>query len=163
MADATPLPKALSGLDLFVSDHFNLERFVDAQEGNYAKALSELRAGHKTSHWMWYIFPQVTGLGRSSTAVLYSISGLPEARAYISHPILGERLLECCRVLSSLTGNSPEAIFGSIDAVKLRSSLTLFDQVSSSHLFKELLHKYYDGQADHATLELIGGSSLEAQ
>ena len=139
-----------------MNDTFNLQRFVDAQEASYLTVLSELKDGHKSSHWMWFIFPQITGLGRSSTAVLYSISGLPEARAYLEHPILGQRLIECCQVLSNLRGHSPEAIFGSVDAIKLRSSLTLFDQASSSQLFKELLQKYYDGRADKATLELIG-------
>jgi uncharacterized protein (DUF1810 family) len=136
-------------------DPFKLQRFLDAQEGAYLRALEELKAGCKSSHWMWYIFPQIAGLGRSTTAVQYSISGLAEARAYVAHPILGARLIACCEVLSGLEGNSPEAVFRSIDAMKLRSSLTLFDQVSDSCIFKDLLRKYYAGHADQTTLELI--------
>ena len=141
-----------------MNDPFNLQRFLDAQAGAYPRALAELRAGRKSSHWMWYIFPQIAGLGHSKNSVFYSISGLPEARAYIEDPVLGARLIECCNVLAHLKSISPEAIFGSVDAMKLRSSLTLFDHVSSSHLFKELLWKYYDGQADDATLERIGAA-----
>jgi len=143
------------GPALFVTDPFDLQRFLDAQETTYSQALAELKNGCKESHWMWFIFPQIAGLGLSATSIRYAISGLPETRAYLGHKILGDRLRSCCEALLDLQGLSPEVVLGSIDAKKLRSSLTLFNEVSSESIFQDLLHKYYDGQADHATLELI--------
>src|SRR5207253_2279044 len=107
---------------------FSLERFVRAQDegGTYQRAAAELRAGRKTGHWMWFIFPQVAGLGVSAMSQRYAISGLPEARAYLSHPVLGPRLTECARIVAGTEGGTAEDIFGGIDAVKLRSSMTLF-------------------------------------
>lgn len=138
-----------------MSDPYSLSRFLEAQEAAYPAALAELENGQKATHWMWFVFPQIFGLGRSSVAVRYAISGLPEARAYLEHPVLGKRLRSCCEILSGLQGCSAEAIFGPVDAMKLRSSLTLFDQASGERIFKELLQQYYDGQPDQATLELI--------
>src|SRR3954453_19609355 len=109
-----------------MSDPHDLHRFVLAQEGVYDAAVSELRAGRKTSHWMWFVFPQIAGLGRSPTAQRYAIGSLAEAQAYLAHPVLGGRLRECTRVLTKLDETRAEAVFGSVDAMKLRSSMTLF-------------------------------------
>ena len=111
-----------------MDDPYRLQRFVAAQDqaGTYAAAVQELRAGRKRSHWMWFVFPQVAGLGQSPTSRQYAISSLDEAKAYLAHPVLGPRLLECTRILGELAGRRPEDIFGGIDAMKLRSSMTLF-------------------------------------
>jgi uncharacterized protein (DUF1810 family) len=140
-----------------LSDPFNLRRFLDAQSGVYAQALRELRNGQKRSHWMWYIFPQVSGLGFSYDSQYYGIRSLSEARAYLEHTVLGPRLVECTAVVLALEGKTPLDIFGSIDVLKFRSSLTLFAQVSaSSSIFKEALEKYYAGEPDIRTLEILG-------
>jgi uncharacterized protein (DUF1810 family) len=138
-------------------DPFNLQRFVDAQSGIYSRALRELKNGQKRSHWMWFIFPQVSGLGFSEDSRFYAIRSLDEARAYLEHTVLGPRLVECSAAVLALEGKTPLDIFGSIDVLKFRSSLTLFAQVSaSSSIFKEALEKYYAGEPDIRTLEILG-------
>lgn len=138
-----------------------LNRFVEAQDagGTYATALAELRRGRKTSHWMWFVFPQVAGLGRSSTAQLYAVAGLAEARAYLADPVLGQRLRECCEVLLELDEPDAVAVFGSVDAMKLRSSMTLFSRAAEVELdralFDGVLEKWFDGEPDPATLERL--------
>jgi len=134
----------------------SLQRFLDAQAGVYDRALEELRAGRKTSHWMWFVFPQIEGLGRSPTAVRYAITGLDEARAYLAHPLLGARLRECAQVLLDLGGRSAVDIFGGIDAMKLRSSMTLFARAGEDPLFARVLDRYFDGEEDAATLGQLG-------
>jgi uncharacterized protein (DUF1810 family) len=136
----------------------DLVRFVDAQDsgGTYASALAELRRGRKTSHWMWFVLPQIAGLGQSPTAVHYGVRGLDEARAYLAHPVLGPRLLECADVLAALDTTDPVAVLGGIDAVKLRSSMTLFahaaeDDATRQH-FTAVLDHFFDGVEDPATL-----------
>jgi uncharacterized protein (DUF1810 family) len=139
-----------------MDDPFNLARFLDAQARDYAAALGELRAGHKRSHWMWYVFPQMRGLGRSDNAHFYGISSLEEARTYLADPILGKRLRECVEALLQTTGSSAEEILGGIDAQKLRSSLTLFRIAGPGEtLFVEGLEKFFDGKLDPQTLELL--------
>ena len=138
-----------------------LDRFVDAQDrgGTYEAALAELRSGRKRSHWMWYVFPQVSGLGRSDTARFYAISGLDEARSYVEHPVLGPRLMACAEALLSLPGWDPVAVMGGTDAQKLRSSMTLFLHASSDDAtratFQGVLDKYFQGTEDEATLSRI--------
>ncbi|RBY85218.1 DUF1810 domain-containing protein [Blastococcus sp. TF02A-26] len=135
-----------------MSDPFDLQRFVDAQSGTYEQALAELRAGAKRSHWMWFVFPQVAGLGRSTMAQRYAISGLDEARAYLAHSVLGPRLVECARALTGLAGRSAEQVFGSVDALKLRSSMTLFAAATPDEpVFGEVLDRYFAGERDEAT------------
>jgi uncharacterized protein (DUF1810 family) len=141
-----------------MTSSFDLDRFVGAQDsgGAHEQALAELRRGRKTSHWMWFEFPQVAGLGRSSTARHYAVSGLAEARAYLAHPVLGPRLRECCEALLRVEGASAEEILGSVDALKLRSSMTLFARADPDEpLFAKVLERYYDGP-DARTEELLG-------
>jgi uncharacterized protein (DUF1810 family) len=136
----------------------DLERFVSAQDsgGTYERALAELRRGRKTSHWMWFVFPQVAGLGSSSTARLFALSGVSEAAAYLAHPVLGPRLRECATALTELPGGDPVAVLGSVDAMKLRSSMTLFSRAAPDEdLFRALLWKYFDGEPDQATLDRL--------
>jgi uncharacterized protein (DUF1810 family) len=141
-----------------VTDSHNLQRFVDAQEGVFDTALAELRAGSKQSHWMWFIFPQLAGLGRSPTAQYYGIASLEEAQAYLNHPILGPRLRQALEAILSWTGRrTPEQILGSIDALKLRSSLTLFDTIERHDLFERALSSFYGGKSDGRTLALLNG------
>jgi uncharacterized protein (DUF1810 family) len=140
-----------------VSDAFDLDRFVTAQdrEGTYAAALAELRAGRKRTHWMWFVFPQVVGLGRSGMAEHYGVDGLAEARAYLVHPVLGPRLLECARALTDLPDRDPVRVLGHVDAMKLRSSMTLFARAADDHErapFAAVLDQYYEGEEDPATL-----------
>jgi len=126
----------------------DLERFVTAQDsgGTYRRAVEELRNGRKTSHWMWFIFPQITGLGRSATAQAYAISDLEEAKAYLAHPLLGTRLIECAKVVASHRGLSAEQIFGGIDAMKLRSSMTLFAHADPGQkIFRQVIDQYFEG------------------
>ena len=134
-----------------------LDRFLDAQRGDYAVALAEVRRGRKTSHWMWYIFPQIAGLGQSSTARYYSIRDLEEAREYYAHPVLGQRLREISGALLELRGSDPVAVFGGIDSMKLKSSMTLF-ALAAPHdpLFRQVLDKYYGGEQDALTLRILG-------
>ncbi|MDO5413045.1 MAG: DUF1810 domain-containing protein [bacterium] len=134
-----------------------LDRFLDAQRGDYAAALAEVRRGRKTSHWMWYIFPQIAGLGQSSTARYYSIRDLEEAREYYAHPVLGQRLREISGVLLDLRGSDPVAVFGGIDSMKLKSSMTLFAVAAPDDpLFQQVLDKYYGGEQDALTLRILG-------
>ncbi len=133
-----------------------LERFVDAQDGVYDRALAELRAGRKTSHWMWFVFPQIKGLGMSAMAQRYAIDSLAEARDYLAHPILGPRLRECAGAVADIEGRSAEQIFGGIDAVKLRSSMTLFHRAAPDEsVFARVLDKYFDASPDAATDERL--------
>lgn len=134
----------------------DLTRFVEAQAPVHETALAELRAGHKRSHWMWFVFPQLAGLGTSPTARVYGIAGLDEARAYLAHPVLGPRLLACTRAVLGLEGRSLHAIFGSPDDLKFRSSMTLFDRAGSEPVFREALERYCEGRPDPRTLELLG-------
>lgn len=139
------------------NDPHDLRRFVDAQSRVYADALSELRAGEKRSHWMWYVFPQYDGLGRSWTALEYAIRSVSEADAYLRHPVLGPRLLECAETLLAIESRSVHEIFGSPDDLKLRSSATLFARVSAAgSVFQRILDRYFAGEADWRTLELMG-------
>ncbi len=134
----------------------DLDRFLYAQELTYDKALDEVRNGKKESHWMWFIFPQIIGLGVSDTALLYSISGIGEAKLYLEHEILGPRLVEITKEVLSLETDDPVEVFGEVDALKLNSSMTLFDYVSDDgNIFKEVIDKFYDGQKDEKTLQLI--------
>lgn len=134
-----------------------LDRFLDAQRGDYAAALAEVRRGRKTSHWMWYIFPQIAGLGQSSTARYYSIRDLEEAREYYAHPVLGQRLREISGALLELRGSDPVAVFGGIDSMKLKSSMTLFAVAAPDDpLFRQVLDKYYGGEQDALTLRILG-------
>ena len=138
------------------ADPYNLERFIEAQAPIYNRVLSELRAGMKTSHWMWFIFPQIRGLGQSPISVEYSISSREEARAYLEHPIPGPRLKECTGLVLRAEGRSIEKIFGSPDDLKFRSSMTLFSQVSQDDdVFTRALQKYFDGTPDRLTLERL--------
>jgi len=137
-------------------DPRGLRRFVVAQTPVYTQALAEIRAGRKHSHWMWYIFPQVEGLGFSSTSRLYSIKSRAEAEAYLSHPVLGPRLVECAEAALSVEGRSAYQIFGSPDDRKLHSSATLFAEVSpEGSVFHRLLDKYFEGAPDEATLQQL--------
>ena len=134
-----------------MSDH-DLQRFVDAQRDSYDTALAELRDGSKRSHWMWFVFPQVAGLGRSATAQHFAISGLDEARAYLAHPVLGPRLVECAQALVDLGGTDPVAVLGPVDAQKLRSSMTLFAHADPEQLvFRAVLDRYFGDTEDDAT------------
>ncbi|HET7799990.1 MAG TPA: DUF1810 domain-containing protein [Humibacillus xanthopallidus] len=167
-----------------MTDPFDLERFVRAQEasGTYDRALAELRDGRKLSHWMWFVFPQVAGLGRSATAQRYAVSGLPEARAYLAHPVLGRRLVECAQALDDLGERDPQQVLGDIDAVKLCSSMTLFERAAAegadgaadvgaddanqaendrpfAELFGRVLDHYFNGRRDDATLAIVGRTS----
>jgi len=134
----------------------NLERFITAQAPVYAQALAELRAGQKQTHWMWFVFPQMMGLGQSSASRAYGIQSLNEARSYLAHPVLGTRLRECCQAVMNVRGKSAHDIFGTPDDVKFRSSLTMFTEAAPQELmFFNLLEKYFDGEPDEATLELL--------
>jgi uncharacterized protein (DUF1810 family) len=138
-------------------DPFDLNRFLEAQEGVYRGALAELRQGQKRSHWMWFIFPQLEGLGHSPTTHYYAIKSLEEARAYLDHPLLGQRLHECAQVLLEIEGRSAMDIFGYPDTLKLRSSMTLFACVTDEpgSVFDRVLDTYYDGEEDGRTLDLL--------
>jgi len=137
-------------------DPYNLRRFVEAQQPVYERALGELKRGRKTSHWMWFIFPQIAGLGSSATARHFAISSLAEARAYLDHTVLGPRLIECLRLLLALEDRTAEEIFGGIDAMKLRSCLTLFDAARpEEQVFHDALAMYYATVPDEKTLAII--------
>jgi uncharacterized protein (DUF1810 family) len=141
-----------------MSSAFDLDRFAQAQDagGTYDAALAELRAGRKTTHWMWFVFPQIEGLGRSPTARHYAVASLAEARAYLAHPVLGTRLRESAAALLSHDDRSAEAILGPVDALKLRSSMTLFARADpGERLFPEVLDRYCDGAPDPATEERL--------
>lgn len=134
-----------------------LERFVAAQEGVYPRALAELRRGRKESHWMWFVFPQIAGLGTSPTARRYAIASADEARAFLAHPLLGARLRDCTAAILAHRERGAEAIFGPVDAMKLRSSMTLFEAVADDPApFAAALSAFHGGERDAATLRLIG-------
>lgn len=136
-----------------MSDAFDLGRFVDAQAGVHATALAELEAGRKRTHWMWFVFPQLAGLGSSPMARAYAISGLEEARAYLAHPVLGPRLLACTAAVNAVEGRSAHEIFGSPDDLKFRSSMTLFARAAPQEpAFRQALETYYGGHEDPQTL-----------
>jgi uncharacterized protein (DUF1810 family) len=140
------------------TDPFGLRRFVTAQDsgGTYERAADELRAGRKASHWMWFVFPQIAGLGHSPTARTYAITSLAEARAYLAHPVLGPRLAECAAILTGLSGRTAEQVFGEVDALKLRSSMTLFMRADPGQpVFRQVLEQYFDGIPDPATEQRI--------
>ena len=135
----------------------DLSRFVDAQTGDYETALAEIRRGRKESHWMWYIFPQIDGLGFSPTARHYAIKGIDEARAYLAHTTLGPRLVAICEALLALPDTDAEPIFGWPDVLKLRSSMTLFNAARPEEpVFGRVLTKFYNGEPDRRTLEILG-------
>ena len=139
-------------------DQFDLDRFVRAQDSGdtHTQVLTELRRGRKVSHWMWFVFPQLAGLGRSGIAQLFALSGVAEARAYLAHPVLGARLRECCEVVLGIESSSAERIFGSVDAMKLRSSMTLFNRADPEEpLFTAMLDRFFDGRGDARTHELL--------
>jgi uncharacterized protein (DUF1810 family) len=137
-------------------DPFDLRRFISAQEDTYDAVLAELRAGQKRSHWMWYVFPQIDGLGHSATAKHFAITGPEEARQYLTHPVLGARLVECAEVVLSIEGRSILEIFGHTDNLKLKSSMTLFESVAEQgSVFARVLDKYFDGEQDVRTLRLL--------
>jgi uncharacterized protein (DUF1810 family) len=141
-----------------MTDPYDLQRFVDAQDSGelYARVLDELRDGRKTSHWMWFVFPQVAGLGRSPTAVRFAISGLLEAQAYLAHPMLGPRLRECAEILVDLPPATAVEVFGTTDAQKLRSSMTLFAEAEPTEpAFRQVLDRYFAGEPDPATLSRL--------
>ncbi|CAM5198753.1 calpastatin [Bosea thiooxidans] len=143
-----------------MSDPFHLQRFVEAQESSWTAALAEVRAGRKRSHWIWFIFPQMRGLGLSSTSEFYGIVSLDEARAYLAHPVLGPRLAAIAEAVLAHQGQSANAIFGSPDDMKLRSSMTLFDaaSVDGANPYRAVLRHFFDGVPDPRTLELLGTS-----
>jgi len=139
-----------------MTDPYDLNRFVDAQDADYASAIAEIRNGRKRSHWMWYVFPQIAGLGFSPTSQHFAIRSLAEAKAYLAHPILGARLHECAEALLALKGRSAHDIFGSPDDMKLRSSATLFAQASpAGSAFHAIIEQYFDGRPDERTLAAL--------
>ena len=143
-----------------MNDRYELDRFVAAQNsgGIYDQALAELQVGNKSGHWMWFVFPQLAGLGHSETSRRYAISSLQEAREYLDHPVLGPRLLECAQVLGNHKDHTAEEIFGSVDARKLCSSMTLFLRAAPGEtVFKTVLAQFFDGQPDPATDDLLAG------
>jgi uncharacterized protein (DUF1810 family) len=138
------------------SDPFNLERFLGAQAAVYGNVLAELRSGQKRTHWMWFIFPQIEGLGGSPTSIHYAIKSMDEARAYLNHPVLGPRLRECAEVVRAVEGRTVSDIFGFPDDLKLRSSMTLFAAVAEPEsVFGRVLEKYFQGRHDERTLQLL--------
>jgi len=142
-----------------MADPYRLERFVTAQNegGTYDAAVDELRAGRKRSHWMWFVFPQIAGLGQSPTSRHFAMSSLDEARAYLAHPVLGPRLIDAAQIVAELDGRTADEIFGGIDATKLRSSMTLFAYVDSANpIFGQVLEAYFGGIPDGATERLLG-------
>lgn len=139
-----------------VPDSFNLERFVEAQRNQFDAACSELRAGEKAGHWMWFIFPQIEGLGQSWMSQQYAISSLAEAKAYMEHPVLGQRIRECTRLVNLVEGRSSRQIFGHIDSIKFRSSMTLFAKaVDDNQVFLDALQKYFAGEFDPLTIQRL--------
>lgn len=139
-----------------MTDNFDLERFIEAQSGVYEKACAELRAGQKRSHWMWFIFPQIQGLGSSPMAVRFAIASLAEARAYLAHPVLGERLREATRIVLGVRARTIGEIFGYPDDLKFHSSMTLFAKADEGEgVFEEVLGKYFGGELDAGTIARI--------
>jgi uncharacterized protein (DUF1810 family) len=157
-------------VDASVDDPWRLERFVAAQDqgGTYPRAVAELRAGAKASHWMWFVFPQIAGLGLSAMSRQYAISSLAEARAYLAHPVLGPRLRECAQIVAGTAGRSAGQVFGPVDAMKLRSSMTLFAAAeadeASPNVFRTVLARFFDGVPDEETVARLlrsGGGSAK--
>jgi len=141
------------------ADPFHLSRFVQAQEGIYDRALAEIRGGRKRSHWMWFVFPQYAGLGFSAMSQEYAIKSVAEASAYLNHPVLGPRLVECAQEVLGVEGRTASQIFGSPDDMKLRSCATLFGHViDAGNIFEQVLQKYFDSQPDPKTMQLLGTS-----
>lgn len=139
-----------------MNDLFRLQRFIDAQDSVYKDVLKELKRGQKTSHWMWYIFPQIRGLGRSMISKEFAINSVEEAKAYLGHPLLGERLRNCTQVVVNTEGRTSKQIFGYVDNLKFRSSMTLFNYVTEGkQIFKDALMKYYEGKSDKLTLDIL--------
>jgi len=142
-----------------MQDLYNLQRFVDAQADVYESVLAELRQGRKTGHWMWFIFPQLKGLGFSSTAQFYGIASLAEASSYLEHPLLGPRLIECTRIVNSIEARSLRQIFGTPDDLKFRSSMTLFAHATSENaIFLKAVNQFCSGNFDQATVDRLGSS-----
>jgi uncharacterized protein (DUF1810 family) len=136
-----------------------LNRFVEAQASSYQTALSEIKAGRKRSHWMWFIFPQIQGLGLSETARFYALADAREAKDYLAHPVLGARLLEICHALLKLAATDAHTIFGSPDDLKLKSSMTLFASLGSSPVFQQVLDEFYGGAQDDKTRRILAASA----
>lgn len=136
-------------------EKFNLQRFLDAQQGDYERALTEIRNGRKYSHWIWYIFPQLKGLGMSYNSLYYGISGKEEAEAYLAHPVLGERLREITSAFLQLKSKTAEEVFGSLDAMKVLSCMTLFNEVAPGDLFRQVIDRYYQGETDEMTKRML--------
>ena len=139
-------------------DDFNLERFLQAQDKTYTYALKELQNGHKRSHWMWFIFPQMRGLGHTRMSNYYGISGIEESKAYIENPILNQRLREVCETILALETDDASEVFGGIDSLKLKSSMTLFDMVAPDDIYSEVLDKFFEGKRCKRTLAMCGVS-----
>jgi len=139
-----------------MNEGFDLDRFVTAQQDSFETALGEIKRGHKRNHWMWFVFPQLAGLGSSAMARRYAIGSLDEACAYLAHPLLGSRLRACVEALQDLEQGTAEEMFGDIDAMKLRSSLTLFGEASGERLFAAAIERWFAGRRDETTLRLLG-------
>jgi uncharacterized protein (DUF1810 family) len=139
-----------------MTDPYDLERFVDAQERVYAQVLAELSQGAKRSHWMWFVFPQAVGLGHSAMSQRYAIKSRGEAAAYLAHPLLGSRLIECTELVLAVPDRSVHEIFGFPDDMKFQSSMTLFNALSSGGVFEKAVLRFFDGQPDQATLHILG-------
>jgi uncharacterized protein (DUF1810 family) len=146
----------VGGEEELTADPYNLHRFADAQQTAYERALAEIQSGKKRSHWMWYIFPQMAGLGHSEMAQRYAIRSMDEARAYLAHPILGRRLRTWVAALQDLSGTTAAGVFGAVDAMKLKSSLTLFAEASGEILFRAALERWFIEGADEKTITLLG-------
>lgn len=143
-----------------MADAYNLQRFLTAQASTYNTVLAELRAGRKSSHWVWFIFPQIAGLGHSDMAQQFAIASLDEAKAYLEHPVLGQRLRECTQLVLNVEGRSAEEIFGYPDYLKFRSCMTLFlTAAPDSTIFNDTLLKYFDGKPDQMTLDILAQQS----
>jgi uncharacterized protein (DUF1810 family) len=141
-----------------MTDRFHLQRFVDAQDPVYDQVCRELRAGRKESHWMWFVFPQIAGLGQSPMSIRFAIASLAEARAYLAHPVLGQRLRECAAIVAGVEGRTAREIFGPPDEMKLRSSMTLFARAATGEdMFQRCLDKFFAGHPDPATLARLNG------
>jgi uncharacterized protein (DUF1810 family) len=139
-----------------MDDPYNLQRFVDAQQHVFASVVAELRTGSKRGHWIWFVFPQLKGLGRTTQSNFFGISSVQEAAAYLRHPMLGQRLIECTQLVNAIEGRSAEDIFGEIDAMKFRSSMTLFAHATpENQIFTDALAKYYAGEFDPLTLDYL--------
>lgn len=146
----------IAGFEPNMKDIYNLTRFVEAQQGNYESVVQELRGGMKRGHWMWYIFPQIAGLGMSATSHMYAITTIDEAKAYYNHSLLGSRLRQCTQLVLDVNGRNAQQIFGYTDSLKFRSCMTLFDcAAKNDELFRDALVTYYQGEADEITLKIL--------